>query len=158
MECADCGSSKNYGGGGGLRLNFSPVNLGGSFAIGWDEKRQLVGDENGSPAPDLSATGRRMSFGGFFELDVGSWLLTRPFVLGVGANRTELVLDNKNKEFHVQSAAYAALPLGVNNAMVKLVLSQAQADLYDATDPEGTSYIDRHPEGMAARLRFSTNF
>ena len=106
----------------------------------------------------LSATGRRMSFGGFFELDVGSWLLRRPLILGVGANRTELVLDNKNKEFHVQSAAYAALPVGVNNALVKLVVSNAQADLYDATDPEGTAYIDRHPEGLAVRLRFSTNF
>jgi hypothetical protein len=158
VECGDCGASSNYGGGGGLRLAFAPVNLGGSFAIGWDEKNQLVGDAEGNPEPDDSATGRRMSFGGFFELDVGSWLLTRPLILGVGANRTELVLDNKNKEFHVQSAVYAVLPLGVNNALVKLVVSQAQADLYDATDPEGTAYIDRHPEGLAIRLRFSTNF
>ncbi len=158
VECAECGASSNYGAGGGLRVAFSPVNLGGSFAIGWDEKNQLVGDAEGKPERELSASGRRMSFGGFFELDVGSWLLPHPLILGVGANRTELVLDNKNKEFHVQSAAYAALPLGVNNAMVKLVVSQAQADLYDATDPEGTAYIDRHPEGLAVRLRFSTNF
>jgi hypothetical protein len=48
--------------------------------------------------------------------------------------------------------------VGVNNALVKLVVSQAKADLYDATDPEGTAYIDRHPEGLAVRLRFSTNF
>ena len=87
-----------------------------------------------------------------------SWLLSRSLILGVGANRTELVLENKNKEFHVQSAAYVALPVGVNNAMLKLVVSQAQADLYDATDPEGTAYIDQHPESLALRLRFSTNF
>jgi hypothetical protein len=158
VECADCGSSGNYGAAGGLRLAFSPLNLGGSFAIGWDEKSQLVGNADGKPEPDLSATGRRMSFGGFLELDVGAWLLSRSLILGVGANRTELVLDNKNKEFHVQSAAYAALPVGVNNALLKLVVSQAKADLYDATDPEGTAYIDRHPEGLAVRLRFSTNF
>jgi hypothetical protein len=158
VECADCGSSSNYGFGSGLRLAFSPVYVGGNFAIGWDEKNQLVGNAEGKPEPDLSATDRRMSFGGFFELDVGSWLLSRALILGVGANRTELVLDNKNKEFHLQSAAYAALPVGINNALLKLVVSQAKADLYDATDPEGTAYIDRHPEGLAVRLRFSTNF
>lgn len=158
VECADCGSSSNYGAGGGLRLSFSPVSLGGSAAIGYDRKDQLVGDANGKPDPDLTATGRRFSFGGYFELDVGSWLLSRSLILGVGANRTELVLDNKNKEFHVQSAAYLALPVGINNALLKLVVSQAQADLYDATDPEGTAYIDQHPESLALRLRFSTNF
>jgi hypothetical protein len=117
-----------------------------------------VGDSQGKPAPDPKATGRRMSFGGYLELDVGSWLMSRPLIVGAGTNRTELVLDNKNKEFHYQSAAYAALPLGINDAMVKLVLSRAQADLYDATDPEGTAYIDQHPNSYAVRLRFSSNF
>jgi hypothetical protein len=158
VECTDCGSSKNYGAGGGLRLNLAPVGFGGNFAIGYDRKNQIVGDAQGKPDPDLTATGRRMSFGGYLELDVGSWLLSRSLILGVGANRTEYVLDNKNKEFHVQSAAYLALPMGINNAMLKLVASQAQADLYDATDPEGTAYIDQHPESLALRLRFSTNF
>ncbi|MEO8179389.1 MAG: hypothetical protein ABI895_11210 [Deltaproteobacteria bacterium] len=158
VECTDCDSSKNYGAGGGLRLNLAPVGLGGNFAIGYDRKSQLVGDDRGKPAPDLTGTGRRMSFGGYFELDIGSWLFSRTLILGVGANRTEFVLDNKNKEFHLQSAAYLALPVGVNNAMLKLVASQAQADLYDATDPEGTAYIDQHPESLAFRLRFSTNF
>jgi hypothetical protein len=158
VECTDCGSSKNYGGGGGLRLALSPLNLGGNFAIGWDKKDQLVGDANGKPEPDPKATGRRMSFGGYLELDVGSWLMSHPLILGGGTNRTELVLDNKNKEFHYQSAVYAALPLGINDSMIKLVLSRAKADLYDATDPEGTSYIDQHPNSYAVRLRFSSNF
>jgi len=158
VECTDCSSSRNYGAGGGLRLSFSPVSLGGNFAIGYDRKSQLTGDAEGNAKLDLKATGRRMSFGGYLELDLGSWLWSRSLILGVGANRTELVLENKNKEFHVQSAAYLALPIGINNAMLKLVLSQAQADLYDATDPEGTAYIDQHPNSLALRLRFSSNF
>jgi hypothetical protein len=158
VECTGCGSSRNYGGGGGLRLSLSPVGLGGNFAIGWDRKSQLTGDAEGQAHLDDKATGRRMSFGGYFELDVGSWLLSRSLILGVGANRTEFVLDNKNKEFHLQSAAYVALPFGINNAMLKLVVSQAQADLYDATDTAGTAYIDQHPDSLAVRLRFSTNF
>ena len=99
-----------------------------------------------------------MSFGGYFELDAGSLLSSRPVILGVGAHRTEYILENFNQEFHLQSALYAALPLGINNAMVKLILSQAQADLYDATDPQGSAYIDQHPESTAVRVRFSTNF
>ena len=158
VECADCNSSKNYGAGGGLRLNLAPVNVGGNFAIGYDRKFQGTGDAQGKPDSDPTGTGRRMSFGAYFELDVGSWLLSRALIVGVGANRTEYVLDNKNKEFHVQSAAYLALPLGLNDAMVKLVASQAQADLYDASDPQASSYIDQHPESLALRLRFSTNF
>lgn len=158
VECADCGASSNKGVGGGLGLNFAPVSLGGNIAVGWDERFLLVGNEEGVPGRDLASSGRRMSFGGFFELDAGSLLSSHSLIVGLGANRTELVLDNFNKQFHLQSAAYAAWPLGINNAMVKLVVSQAQADLYDATDPEGSSYIDLHPSSAAVRLRFSTNF
>jgi len=158
VECADCGSSSNKGIGGGLGLNFAPVNLGGNIAVGWDERYLLVGNADGVPGRDLASSGRRMSFGGFFEVDAGSLLSAHSLIVGLGANRTELVLDNFNKQFHLQSAAYAAWPLGTNNAMLKLVVSRAQADLYDATDPEGSSYIDLHPSSTALRLRFSTNF
>jgi hypothetical protein len=158
VECSDCGASKNYGFGGGVVLSFNPITLGGSFARGSDEKRLLQGNEQGAAGRDLTASGTRMSFGGYFELDAGSLLFSRSLIVGVGAHRTEYILENFNQEFHLQSAAYAAWPLGVNNAMVKLIVSQAQADLYDATDPQGTAYIDQHPESTAVRLRFSTNF
>ncbi len=158
VECANCSASKNYGFGGGMVLNFSPVTLGGSFARGTDEKRQAGGDAAGVAGKELGASGTRMSFGGYFELDAGSLLSSRSLILGVGVHRTEYILENFNQEFHLQSAVYAALPLGINNAMVKLIVSQAQADLYDATDPQGTAYIDLHPESTAVRLRFSSNF
>jgi hypothetical protein len=158
VECAECGATKNYGFGGGLSLFFSPVSVGGNFAIGWDKKKLGTGDANGKPADDPAGSDRRMSFGGYFELDIGSLLLDRALILGVGANRTELVLDSFDKKFHVQSAAYLAYPLGLNNAMLKLVVSQAQADLYDSIDTEGSEYIDIHPESTAVRLRFSSDF
>lgn len=158
VECTDCGASKNYGFGGSAVLSFSPITLGGSFARGTDDKRTAAGNAEGVADQELSASGTRMSFGGYFELDAGSLLSSRSLILGVGAHRTEYILENFNQEFHLQSAAYAALPLGVNNAMVKLIVSQAQADLYDATDPQGSAYIDQHPESTAVRLRFSTNF
>lgn len=158
VACTNCGSSKNYGFGGSAVVSFAPITLGGSFARGTDQRQQGAGNETGTAGPDLAASGTRMSFGGYFELDAGSLLLSRSLILGVGAHRTEYILENFNQEFHLQSAAYVALPLGVNNAMVKLIASQAQADLYDATDPQGSSYIDQHPESTALRLRFSTNF
>lgn len=158
VECTNCGSSKNFGFGGSAVLSFAPITLGASFARGTDERQQAAGNDTGTAGRDLAASGKRMSFGGYFELDAGSLVLSRSLILGVGAHRTEYILENFNQEFHLQSAAYVALPLGINNAMVKLIASQAQADLYDATDPQGSSYIDQHPESTAVRLRFSTNF
>lgn len=158
VECSDCGASKNYGLGGSVVFNFSPVTLGGSFARGTDDKRTAAGNAEGVADQELSASGTRMSFGGYFELDAGSLLLSRSVILGLGGHRTEYILENFNQEFHLLSAVYVALPLGINNAMVKLIVSQAQADLYDATDPQGSAYIDQHPESTAVRLRFSTNF
>lgn len=157
--CDDCGASNNYGAGGSAVLSFSPVTVGGAVAIGWDEKFQGNPDPvTGIPFEDPTGSGRRFSFGGYGEFDLGTVAFERPLILGVGAHRTEYVLENLNKEFHFQGAAYAALPLGVNDAMLKLIVSQAKADLYDATDEQGTAFVDRHPESMTLRVRFSSNF
>ncbi len=157
--CVDCGASNNYGAGGSVVLSFSPVTVGGAVAIGWDEKFQGNPDPTtGIPLEDPTGSGRRLSFGGYGEFDLGTVAFERPLILGAGAHRTEFILENLNQEFHFQAAAYAALPLGVNDAMVKLIVSMAKADLYDATDEQGTAYVDRHPESTAVRLRFSSNF
>jgi hypothetical protein len=157
--CTECGDTSNYGAGGSVVLSFSPVTVGGAIAIGWDEALQANPDPvTGVPSEDPTASGRRLSFGGYGEFDLGTLAFGRPLILGLGAHRTEFVLENLNQEFHLTAAAYAALPLGVNDAMVKLVVSQAKADLYDATDEQGTAYIDRHPESTTLRLRFSSNF
>lgn len=158
VECALCGGSNNYGFGGSAMLTFSPVRVGGGIARGIDEGYANTADENGAAGANAGASGHRMSTGGFGELDVGSLLFQRSFIIGAGYQRTELVYDNNNQEYHYQSAVYAAYPLAVNDAMIKLVLSQAKADLFNPSSPGGTDYIDFHPSSTTARVRFSTNF
>lgn len=158
VECSLCSGSNNYGFGGGAMITFAPVRVGGGIARGTDEAYANTADEDGEPGPNNAASGHRMSIGGFGELDVGSLLLDRSVIIGAGYNRTELVRKTNNQEYHYQSAAYVAYPLGVNDAMVKLVLSQSKADLFDPSSPGGTEYIDFHPESTTVRVRFSSNF
>ena len=158
VECALCGGSNNYGFGGGAMVTFSPVRIGGGVARGTDKGYANTADEDGVAGPNSEASGHRMSVGGFAELDLGTLLLERSVILGAGYNRTELVRDTNNQEYHYQLAAYVAYPLGVNDAMAKLVVSQSKADLFNPSSPGGTDYIDFHPESTTLRVRFSSNF
>lgn len=158
VECELCGSSNNLGFGGGAIVTLLPLRFGGGVAKGFDESFSPVGDSQGDAAPDIAGSGSRLSLGGYVELDVGTWIMDKQLFLGSGTNRTELIRDNFNQEYHYQTAIYAALPLGVNNAMLKLVVSKSTADLFDATNAEGTEFIELHPESTTGRIRFSSNF
>ena len=76
----------------------------------------------------------------------------------------EPLSDNNAALQYWQGAAYIALPIGFNStysdAMIKLVLSRAEASFYTTTSPEGAPIVlDVTENAMtAARLRFTYNF
>lgn len=156
VVCDECGGSNNWGFGGGGIFTFGPVSAGGGFARGKDESFSNQADADGNPGPNPIGSGTRMSLGGYGEVNVGSLLLQRSLILGFGYNRTELILDNDNEQYHYQYAAYVAYPLGVNDAMAKLIFSQADAEIYNASG-EG-QYITFFPTSNAVRFRISSNF
>jgi hypothetical protein len=57
---------------------------------------------------------------------------------------------------HTQAAAYIAYPLGFNNAMVKLVLSQSDAHWEAPTG--GDMFILRQSKMVAGRVRVAFYF
>jgi hypothetical protein len=79
----------------------------------------------------------------------------RRLILGAGVHRTEVLTEVEEFKRHVQQAAYIAYPLGFNNAMVKLVLSQSDL-LWE--EPSGDIYILRNSKMIAGRVRVSFNF
>lgn len=159
VGCPLCGGSNNFGFGGSVVLTFDPVRIGGSGARGVDEAWQNIPNPQGDPGPNNAASGTRLSLGGFAELDLGALLLDeRSLIVGAGGHRTELTLDNSNQEFHFQTAAYVALPLGVNNAMAKLVVSNSWAEVFNASSPGGTDFIVFNPSSRTVRFRISSNF
>jgi hypothetical protein len=162
-ECTDCGVEDHKGLGGGGVLKFSIVEAGGGFAKGWDIVHEIMSSTTGSQRAE-EGTGERMSYGGYLQLDPGSLLFKRPLILGAGLHRTEKSLENRTYQEHWQGAAYIALPIGFNStysdAMIKLVLSRAEASFYTTTSPEGAPILlDVTENAMtAARLRFTYNF
>jgi hypothetical protein len=119
IVCDECGTTKKKGAGGGAVVTFKPVE------IGFNAATQRIDIVQATGLFDQSASGKRMSFGGYAEFDLGSVIMDRRLVLGAGLNRTELLADSSDFRRHVQGAAYIAYPLGFNNVMVKLVLSRA---------------------------------
>ena len=171
VECTNCGDSDNKGIGGGAIAHLGPVEVGGGVAHGWDRSFNISGGGTGK-APEVPAgSGTRFSYGGYLQLDFGS-LFWRPLIAGFGMHKTEWILKNFNSQYHDQYAAYLAFPLGVqtapgarfastgsvNDAMIKLVVSRSDAEIYDAIDVGGDQYISRNRGMWAARFRLVYGF
>jgi hypothetical protein len=144
IPCDTCGVTKRRGVGGGATFNFSPVELGLSAAT---ERVKSV-QPNGTP--DTSASGKRTSFGGYAEFDVGKFVIGRALIIGAGLHRTEQLADSGDFKRHVQEAGYIAFPLGFNNAMLKFVYSKADGVFRNS---QGLEQRDHMGSGRL-RLRF----
>jgi len=155
LECGNCGASTNLGFGGGIIFKYGPIEVSGSGAKGFDDANLATSGGDGVADPNPAQSGERTSFGGYLQVDPGSLLFGRSLIVGAGAHRTELVLDNFDYQEHIQGAAYVAFPLGFNEAMIKLVLSRAELEVLDATNVEGTEFIRRERSMTAARFRVS---
>ncbi|HLV21759.1 MAG TPA: hypothetical protein VKZ49_12780, partial [Polyangiaceae bacterium] len=105
---------------------------------------------------EVSASGQTTTMGGFAEVDVGSLLVDRGFILGFGLNRTEVLFDSGTFDQHYQGAAYAVYPLGFNAASVKLVVSRATLDT-EAPNQDGTFTLISSAMN-AARVRLTLPF
>jgi hypothetical protein len=79
-------------------------------------------------------------------------------ILGAGYQSTEYIRDDFNQRFLTQGVAYVAYRFGFNDAMLKFVLSRADGERYDPTDPEGDNFIKYTRNMTSGRLRFSSNF
>ncbi|HEY3496949.1 MAG TPA: hypothetical protein VGK73_19755, partial [Polyangiaceae bacterium] len=162
-ECSDCGVQDHKGLGGGGIVKVSVVEAGGGFAHGWDIVHDPTSNSSGSARAE-EGTGTRMSYGGYLQLDPGMLLFKRPLIIGAGLNRTEKVLENRTYQEHWQGAAYIAFPIGFNSAyndaMIKLVVSRAEASFYRTTSPVGAPVeLAVFENAMtAARLRFTYQF
>jgi len=153
--CPKCGVKNDSGYGGGAVLTFPWVEMGGSLAFA---RTTSFLNDGMTGAADPTQSGTTRSFGGYLEVDPGSLLLRRRVVVGAGWNRSEFVFQDSRFMQHTQAAAYVAFPLGFNDAMVKLVLSQGEF-ITDAPimNMPGffTEYIDRL---SSVRVRLSFRF
>ena len=151
VECEDCGDLKRYGYGGGVEVTVDPVYVGLNAAQGHNEQHSVV---NGTV--EVSASGQTTTMGGFAEVDVGSLLVDRGFILGFGLNRTEVLFDSGTFDQHYQGAAYAVYPLGFNAASVKLVVSRATLET-ETPNQDGTFTLISSAMN-AARVRLTLPF
>lgn len=158
VKCVDCGFSYNKGVGGSLVIKYKPIELGGGAAKGWEAGHVALGGADGGSDLDDSRVLTRMSYGGYVELDPGYLLFQRSLILGVGYQNTEWLREDFNQRYLVQGVLYIAFPLGFNDAMVKFVLSRADGERYDPTDPEGNAYIKYDRDMTSGRFRFSSAF
>jgi hypothetical protein len=147
LECDRCGLVKRKGFGGGAELSLSPVALGVYAARGYQDSWAI---KDGTF--DKNSSWATTSLGGFVQLDVGSLAIDRELVVGFGINRTEVLFDSQDFKRHVQWAAYAAYPLGFNDASIKFVFSRA--DLLTEEDTGGgASFLQRNSRMVAGRVR-----
>jgi hypothetical protein len=158
VECVDCGYSDNRGIGGGLVFKYTPVEIGGGIAKGAEMAHINAGGPDGFTVRDKSRTLERTSFGGYVELDPGSLIFKHPLIFGAGLQKTEYIREDFVQRYMQNIVGYVAFPLGFNDAMVKFVLSQADGERYDPTDPEGNEYIRYERKMTSGRFRFSSAF
>jgi len=150
VECKRCGVTERWGVGGGAVLTYKPIEAGFNVALG---KQAVYSQKDGQA--DKNGFGQTISMGGYLEFDLGSLAWGRPLIFGGGLHRTELLTEVEEFQRHVQGAAYVAYPLGFNNAMVKLVLSQSDVKW---EEPSGDIFILRNSKMVAGRVRVSFNF
>ncbi len=153
ISCPKCGVTNRSGFGGGIVFKLRPLELGADAAIG---RQRVYSQTNG----ELDKTGaiKTTSFGGYLELDVGSLVADRPFIIGAGLNRTESLAETDEFQRHVQEAGYIAYPLGFNDAMIKVVVTQANL-LWEEPQSAESSTLTLHKSKMVAgRVRLQFRF
>jgi hypothetical protein len=162
IGCIDCNFADAKGVGGGVILKTFGVEVSGSAARGYEMKHKPT---SGANDPERSArspqdTAEITSMGGYLEIDPGSWAFGRSLILGIGGHRTERIQKTDDYQVHTQGAAYIAFPLGVNDAMVKFVVSRAELDNYQRTSPVGAPLTLRLTQSAmtAGRIRFKYSF
>jgi hypothetical protein len=120
--CPMCGVKNDGGYGGGAVLDFHFIEIGANVALA--RTTSFLNDGmTGAEDPTQSST--TTSFGGYLEVDPGSLLFKRRFALGAGWDRSEFTFRDNRFLQHTQEAAYLAYPLGFNDGLIKLVVSQA---------------------------------
>jgi hypothetical protein len=142
--CDKCNSERTYGVGGSLAFTpVRPIEIAVSFAENWDHNYDFQN------ALDTPKTTR--SWGGYGQLDAGSLFMPRSLFLGGAFFRTEYNSTGAVTEYdrHDQLAAYFAYPLGFNNAVVKLVFSEATG----YQQPQSPPNLNAHM--YSVRLRFA---
>jgi len=161
IKCVDCGFSYNKGVGGSLVIKYKPIEVGGGAAKGWENGHVALGGADGGSDLDSSRTLTRTTFGGYLELDPGHLLFKRSLILGAGYQNTEYIREDFNQRYLTQMVAYVAFPvfpLVFNDAMIKFVLSQANGERFDPTDPDGNAYVKYDRNMTSGRFRFSSAF
>jgi len=146
VTCATCGHQSKTGYALGGVFSYAPVELGFNFA----KQRAKTWGQSAPGSFDSDGSNTRQSYGGYFEFNVGKLAFQDlGLILGFGANHTELLSDDNNDyEKHNQYAGYIAVPLGFNQARVKLVASDAELHVAGNTTP----YDSRM---RSIRLRYS---
>jgi hypothetical protein len=161
-ECLDCNFAEAKGAGGSVIVKVGPVELSGSVARGYEMRHKSMSGANNPSRSDRSPqdTAEQTSMGGYLELDPGKYVLKHSVILGAGLFRTERIQKTDDYQIHYQAAGYLAVPLGVNDAMVKLVVSRAELDTYNRTSAAGArlTYQLYESSMTAARLRFKYSF
>jgi hypothetical protein len=147
--CPTCSHQSRTGYAGGAVVAFSPIEVGFNYG---HQRTKVIGAT--PPATqDSDSSNTRQSLGGYFEFDVGTLAFHQSLKLGFGANHTEFLTDDGNDhEKHNQYAAYIAMPLGFNQAMVKLVISDAELNV------AGGAVMPYDSRMRSGRLRFSMSY
>jgi hypothetical protein len=116
-----------------------------SIAYSWDH----YWDQN-----QLDTPKKTHSLGGYLQIDPLSFFTPYSLIAGGAIFRTEYLSTGGTAEYqrHDQLAAYLAYPLGFNNAVVKLVFSEAIGHRQLGT-PGSETYLDAHM--YSVRLRFA---
>jgi hypothetical protein len=159
-DCPDCGINDHHGVGGGGVLKVSIAEVGGGAAQGWDFAHTLGGGNSEGAPRSRPDTGIRQSYGGYAQLDPGTLLFKHPLIVGAGLFNTHLETRTDYYENHLQGAAYIGLPLGFNDAIVKLVLSRAELDTYTKVSAVGAEkeFELKSYAMTAGRVRFAYYF
>jgi hypothetical protein len=156
-NCPKCAVRFDSGYGGGAVLNLRVIEVGGNIAlartVGFRGANPLIG-VGGDRDPQQSNT--VTSFGGYLELDAGSFLFGRRLILGAGWDRSEFTFEDSEFLQHTQQAAYVAYPLGFNDALVKVVVSQGAliTDRFETPD----FLTERDNRLFSVRTRVSFRF
>ena len=142
--CDKCNSARTYGVGGSLAFTpVRPIEIAASFA----ENREHNYDFQNA----LDTPKKTRSWGGYGQLDAGSLFMPHSLFLGGAFFRTEYNSTGAETEYdrHDQIAAYLAYPLGFNNAVVKLVFSEATGYQQPLNPPNLNAHM------YSVRLRFA---
>lgn len=154
-NCSTCGIKNDSGYGGGVVLDFHVVELGGNFARARTTSFDSI-PTSGLQDPANSNTVN--SFGGYLEVDPGTLLFQRRLIIGAGWDRSEFLFQDQRFLRHTQEAAYIAYPLGFNDGLVKLVVSQGDF-LIDTPVPMMAGALTENLNRLfAVRVRTSFRF